>query len=133
MSFTTAVDVLAERVSDLSTGDLEVLARLVPLTGHTPEEGMVGAALERVLRARYAPAVGGRSDAEVFAWGVGGDFYGSRVDRARSDVAQRLLEERHPDAGEPIDTYPHDPAADVPEGTWAAHIRHHYSITTEES
>ena len=141
-SWVSIVDGVAENVRGrgYSVAQLEDIARHVPLTN--PGKGLVrglsdrqweyhtaiGAALERVLWERYRDEWVTESDAEVFSHLPEGEEYRDRVDRARSDAMHRVLEERHPELGDPGDSFLFHP-----EGTtadWRAHLRTFYGIAS---
>ena len=132
MTWTKAVVGVADalRAGGISTPDLEKLARRIPL--HAPDEhhAAVGVALERVLGERYRGTFGFMSDAEVYAAGTvyPGEEYRDRVDRARSDTMHRVLEERHPELGDPGDSFLFHPEGTTAE--WRAHLRTFYGIAS---
>ena len=135
MTWAQAVDAIAEKVTadGISTRDIERLAREIPLHAPTTDHAAVGAALERVLGERYRAAFGPLSDAEVFAAGTAytGEEYRDRVDRARSDAMHRSLEERHPELGDPGDSFLFHP--DGTTADWRAHLRTFYGLEDDDA
>lgn len=133
MSWTKAYNGVRDKVirDDLNLVQLETLTRRIPIAAQDEHHGIVGAALESVLRDRYRVAWELWDDAAVFAAGHRheGDTCADRVERARTDAACRILEGRHP--GEPFDSYPYaDDVQNAPEGSWRAHLRTFYGIAS---
>ena len=132
MKWAEVIETIAAKLREdwVSTGDLERLAREIPLRAQDEHHANVGCAIERVLGERYRGTFSLMYDAEVFAAGHGfpGDEYRDRVDRARSDACYRVLESRKP--GEPFDTFPYaDDVQNAPSGAWRAHVASFYGIT----
>ena len=106
MTFTQAVDAIYAATVHNDTAGVEALARMVPVLAPTEAEGIVGAALERSLREHYRTMWAGESDARLFELSeFAGETYPDRVARAKSDVMHELLEQRHPNADDPIDSW----------------------------
>lgn len=112
MSWIDTVTTIRTEVSNrnLSTSQLEALTREVPLRVANDEAvTAVGSAVESELRDRYVTELADTQTESILAeCETSPDQYTNRVQRARSDALQRVLEVRfpsEPDAPDPIDTY----------------------------
>lgn len=111
MSWVNKMQAVRAEVSkkNLPTSGLEEMAGLVPLKATDENVTAVGSAVESELRDRYVTELADVSTETILAEVEKlPELYASRVDRARSDALQRVLEIRfpmEPDGPDPIDTY----------------------------
>jgi hypothetical protein len=113
------------RKKNLPTSGLEALAREVPLKAPDEHHALVGGVIESELTARYVTDLT-ESPLESILAEVAKlpEQYTDRVDSARSNALQRVLEIRfpsEPDDPDPIDTY--DNAAGL---TFGQHLANWY-------
>lgn len=130
MSWVKKTQAVSAEVSkrNLPTRGLETLARMVPLrltVADDEDRSAVGSAIEHVLYERYVTELTGVATETILAEveKLPG-LYADRVDSARSDALQRVLDMRfpsEPDGPDPIDTY--DEAAGL---TFGQHLAKWY-------